>query len=87
MTTPRNALRLRKDSGQGMTEYIIIVGLIAIMAIGIVTVFGYNIRQMFGGATQALAGNQAVTLTPITGQNQMNKQGNLKNFAQNNQAN
>ena len=53
--------RQRRDSGQGMTEYIIIVALIAIAAIGIVTVFGQNIRSIFAASTQALTGSTAVT--------------------------
>jgi Flp pilus assembly pilin Flp len=42
--------------GQGMTEYIIIVALIAIAAMGVVTLFGNNIRHLFGGSANALAG-------------------------------
>src|SRR3954471_22892365 len=53
--------RLRKDAGQGMTEYIIIVALIAIAAIGVVTVFGEDVRSLFGASTNALAGSTNVT--------------------------
>jgi pilus assembly protein Flp/PilA len=51
--------RLKDESGQAMTEYLIIVALIAIAAIGVVTVFGQDIRQLFSGTTDSLAGNQA----------------------------
>jgi Flp pilus assembly pilin Flp len=54
---------LRNESGQGMTEYIIIVALIAIAAIGVVTLFGDNIRDMFGASAQALSGDEAATRT------------------------
>ena len=47
---------MRNQQGQGMTEYIIIVALIAIAAIGVVTLFGDNIRKMFGASVDALAG-------------------------------
>ncbi len=47
---------MRNESGQGMTEYIIIVALIAIAAIGVVTVFGDNVRALFGASVDALAG-------------------------------
>ena len=47
---------LRKESGQGMSEYIIIVALIGIAAIGVVTLFGDNIRDMFGASAEALSG-------------------------------
>ncbi len=50
---------LRSQSGQGMSEYLIIVALIAIAAIGVVTVFGRDIRELFSGTTDSLAGNQA----------------------------
>ncbi len=53
--------RLSNDKGQGMTEYIIIVALIAIAAIGIVTIFGKNIRELFGASSAALGGNTNAT--------------------------
>ncbi len=46
----------RKNRGQGMTEYIIIVALIAIAAVAVVTAFGNNIRNLFGASTDVLAG-------------------------------
>ena len=46
----------RRQRGQGMTEYIIIVAMIAIGAIAVVTVFGDNIRALFGTSANALAG-------------------------------
>jgi Flp pilus assembly pilin Flp len=49
----------RKSRGQGMTEYIIIVALIAIAAVGVVTLFGNNIRKMFGASANVLAGQNA----------------------------
>jgi len=52
----------RRQRGQGMTEYIIIVALIAIGTIVFVTVFGNNIRALFGTAANAIAGNQGTTL-------------------------
>jgi pilus assembly protein Flp/PilA len=52
----RKARKGRK--AQGMTEYIIIVALIAIAAIGVVTLFGNNLRRIFGTANDALAGEQ-----------------------------
>ena len=57
--------RNRRNRGQGMTEYIIIVALIAIAAIAVVTLFGDNIRRLFATSTSgALAGNDAVTPAP-----------------------
>jgi Flp pilus assembly pilin Flp len=43
-----------------MTEYILIVGLIAIATIGIITLFGDNVRRLFAMSADALAGNGSV---------------------------
>ncbi len=72
----------RKSRGQGMTEYIIIVALIAIAAVGVVTLFGNNIRKMFGASANVLAGQDTAN-----DRNQSNKTLNEKkigNFSQNN---
>ena len=50
---------LRSERGQGLSEYLIIVALVAVAAIGVVTVFGRDIRELFAGTTDSLAGNQA----------------------------
>lgn len=52
-------LQIKNENGQGMTEYIIIVALIAIAAIGVVTLFGDNIRDLFGASGSALSGADA----------------------------
>jgi pilus assembly protein Flp/PilA len=59
LTTPRKPKQL-KPRGQGMTEYIIIVALIAIAAIGVITLFGDDIRNLFGMSADALAGETSV---------------------------
>ncbi|MFL5369370.1 MAG: Flp family type IVb pilin [Myxococcales bacterium] len=46
----------RSESGQGMSEYLIIVALIAVAAIGVVSIFGKDIRELFAASTGALAG-------------------------------
>ena len=47
-----------KQLGQGMTEYIIIVALIAIAAIAIYGLFGDTIRGQMGVMTSELAGDK-----------------------------
>lgn len=49
----------RKQRGQGMTEYIIIVALIAIAAIGVFTFFGGTVRAQVASMAGELAGNEA----------------------------
>src|SRR3989442_15661271 len=74
---------LRSQKGQGMSEYLIIVALIAIAAIGVVTVFGRDIRELFSGTTDSLAGNQASnTARKAT----VKASKNLKNFGKYNAA-
>lgn len=45
-----------KQFGQGMTEYIIIVALIALAAIAVYGMFGTTLRQQVAGMSQSLAG-------------------------------
>ncbi len=47
---------LRNQAGQGMTEYIIIVALIAIAAIAGFTYFGRTVRNQTAAMTEELAG-------------------------------
>jgi len=77
--------RLRRgEKGQGMTEYIIIVALIAIAAIGVVTIFGDNIRDLFAGATNALAGETQVKVGTEKARTTHTQTKTLKTFAEDN---
>ncbi len=53
----------RKQAGQGMTEYIIIVALIAVAAIGVYSFFGKAIRGQMQGMTNEIAGTSATAGT------------------------
>lgn len=46
----------RKQLGQGMTEYIIIVALVAIAAIGVYAYFGQTVRGQMASISSQLAG-------------------------------
>ena len=48
----------KKQLGQGMTEYIIIVALIAIAAIGVYSAFGHTLQAQVAQITSGVAGNQ-----------------------------
>ncbi len=48
----------KKNRGQGLTEYIIILALVAIAAIGIVNIFGNQVRHQFSTIVSALAGHR-----------------------------
>ncbi len=49
----------RRQLGQGMTEYIIIVALIAVSAIGVYSLFGKTIRAQMAGLSSELSGKAA----------------------------
>lgn len=51
--------KLGKQAGQGMTEYIIIVALIAVAAIGVYSMFGQTIRGQVSGLAGEVAGTGA----------------------------
>lgn len=48
-----------RQRGQGMSEYIIIVALIAVGAIGVFAAFGGTIRHQVAGMTNELSGTSA----------------------------
>lgn len=47
----------RNRKGQGLTEYIIVVALVAIAAIGIVNIFGNQLRNQFSTIITAMSGS------------------------------
>jgi Flp pilus assembly pilin Flp len=77
-------MMLRSRRGQGMTEYIIIVALIAIAAIGVVSLFGDNIRRLFATSANALAGNENAQTKTKQSKAALHGHRNMKDFAQNN---
>ena len=46
--------------GQGMTEYIVIVALIAIATIAVVSLFGQTVRNQVAGMAMELSGKSAI---------------------------
>lgn len=53
--------RRLKQLGQGMTEYIIIVALIAIVAITVFNIFGDTVRGQVGNMAAELGGGEGST--------------------------
>jgi uncharacterized protein (UPF0333 family) len=82
-------LYTKKQRGQGMTEYIIIVALIAIAAIGVYNMFGKTIRNQTAGMAGGLAGDEtgakaaitAAGAAATTAASQANANKGLKSFA------
>lgn len=50
---------LRKKDGQALTEYILIVVIVALAAIAILAIFSDTLRNKFGGAVEELGGDTA----------------------------
>ena len=48
-----------KQLGQGMTEYIIIIALIAIAGIGAFTFFGDSLKEQVGNVSEELSGTDS----------------------------
>jgi Flp pilus assembly pilin Flp len=75
-----------RQAGQGMTEYIIIVALIAVAAIGIYTLFGQTIRNQTAGLALEMSGQDAATAignaqtTATAAQTNANVRKGLDNF-------
>ncbi|MBM64748.1 MAG: hypothetical protein CMH55_00775 [Myxococcales bacterium] len=87
MDTLRRRLQsfFKDESGQGMTEYIIIVALIAVAAIGVVTLFGNNIAGLFGLSADALTGQDNLETQNYTQEStEEQRTKTLSNFGTNN---
>lgn len=60
--------RFNNRKGQGLTEYIIIVALVAIAAIGIVNLFGNQLRHQFHTIIAAMSGSSDKKVTSLAAQ-------------------
>jgi Flp pilus assembly pilin Flp len=77
--------------GQGMTEYIIIVALVAVGAIGVYNLLGKTVRDQTSAIACGMAGNQGCSTTQstsagtdaTTAQTQADQTQGLTNFGQN----
>ena len=63
--------RTHRCQGQATTEYILIVILVAVLSIGIITVFGDQVRDLYKVATGRLSGSDdqpTITIDPTIAQ-------------------
>jgi Flp pilus assembly pilin Flp len=84
VSTRPSTRSVRRRRGQGMTEYIIIVALIAIAAIGVITLFGDNVRALFGEAADGLAGDTSVEKRTKSSKGDALEHKKLSNFGKEN---
>jgi Flp pilus assembly pilin Flp len=80
MVMQKLARLVKGKNGQGMTEYIIIVALIAIAAIGIYTLFGKQIREVVGAISGQLGGETGKSAKTIETTEQRGKDITVKDF-------
>lgn len=84
-----NLPTFRNQRGQGMTEYIIIVALIAVAAIGAFRYFGQTARSQVAAAAQEVAGTDGSAMNKDAGEaakkssEQASKDKGMADFASN----
>jgi len=66
-----------------LTEYVLIVALIAIASLGVVTLLGDNLRKMFGAVATSLAGEKSVDPATVKSNTGLEEK-NLTNFSREN---
>lgn len=74
----------RNRKGQGLTEYIIIVALVAIAAIGVVNIFGNQIRNQFATIVAAMSGSSLTVESLSDDAKGQTTQRTLKDYASKN---
>ena len=69
----------KKRNGQGLTEYIIVVALVAVAGIGIVNIFGNQLRNQFHTIVKAMSGSTTATVKSLA--SEAGKEANQKNLS------
>ena len=71
---------LRGKKGQGMSEYLIILALVAIATIGAVIFFADNVREQISNLAEEIAGTDATVTLSAQYQSQATGTYNLSDF-------
>lgn len=71
--------RRKGGKGQGLTEYIIITALVAIAGIGIVNIFGNQLRNQFHTIVKAMSGSSDAAVKSLEGK--ASTEANQKNLS------
>lgn len=86
MKTPAAYQTRYKNGGQGMTEYIVVLALVVVAAIGVYSLFGKTVRNQMAGVAQEISGRSATTEINAAGvaaqeaAQQANREYNLSNY-------
>lgn len=74
---------IRKNNGQGLIEYLILVALIAVTTIGVVKVVGNNMATQYENINRAMGARNSQKLTITNASESSLKQKDLSNFMDN----
>ncbi|WP_408608835.1 Flp family type IVb pilin [Aliidiomarina halalkaliphila] len=75
-----------RERGQGMTEYIVILALVVVAAIGVYSYFGKAVRHQVAGVAQEISGQSAsqqlneARQSANAASNRANREYNLSNY-------
>jgi Flp pilus assembly pilin Flp len=72
---------LRSNKGQGMSEYLIILALVAVATIGAVIFFADNVREQISNLAEEIAGSDATATLSAAYQSQATTSYSLSDFA------
>lgn len=70
---------MKNRKGQGLTEYIVITALVAVAAIGIVNIFGNQLRNQFHTIVSAMSGSSVSKVDSLA--DKAEKEANQKNLS------
>ena len=77
-TAKPTTLNNRRRKGQGATEYIIILVLVAIASIAVITIFGDQLRELFNVSTKRMQGDTTTQVQNFDGSGDVSK--NMSDF-------
>lgn len=69
------AIRKRKQKGQAIMEYVIIIVVVALAALVVIGAFSDRIRALFAGATNTLGGEADVSTKSTAVMKEMQEEG------------
>lgn len=69
------AIRKRKQKGQAIMEYVIIIVVVSLAALVVIGAFSDRIRALFAGATNTLGGDVSVEESSVSQMKEMDEGG------------
>ena len=69
------AIRKRKQKGQAIMEYVIIIVVVSLAALVVIGAFSDRIKTLFAGATNTLGGDASVGESSVTQMQEMDESG------------